>query len=316
MEWKHIPSTQPMEDISGAEQNVVHVLAYNVDVSGAHPFMQVLLELAPSPKAEGSGSDLQLEMEMEMEMEMELELETKAETETELKLELDLIHVPLQVGCSLDTVWTDCTDVVRAFLPGATTQFHGVWWCASHDLLVAMVEVGGDFSSIAVDNARARVQLVLPSELVDTRSTCGIPVCSSLCDVVSENPDLVRLYDATGACIGSPCAVYTSAATEAKSKFQLLFGPSPSKALPLCQEHFFFHRQLTGCESSTYVNRYALFQGAMSVVLSSDGKDIEEAALEGVESVVIYYRDEACARPDMLVRQFAQFTPLSRHVNA
>jgi hypothetical protein len=270
MEWQHLPSRNVMQDVFDSASTPIYVFAYNVCAASKFPFLQVLLEKTT---------------------------------------ELDLPPVAVE---TFDAAEAHCCKYVRAQLPDATrVEWQGIWQCETHDALLGLVAVDGDFSCVATDGKRAKVHFALATELINTEMVGRAPIAPGLCDMVRYNPDLVHLYDpATEQPYSAPDAVFTTTAKKEQSRFQLVFGPSPTREYPLCRDHFYFYRTVERCNpADPYLNRYALFADSLQVAVDSP----EEEAFEGKDCLAVYFSDPACTLPDIAVKQFDDFLPLTRY---
>lgn len=166
---------------------------------------------------------------------------------------------------------------------------------------------------------------VLPTEIINTQSVCGIPVDKSLVSFFTQNPQVSILTNLTTKMYYNlPDAVYTYGSRKAV-EFSAIFGNNKTKVYDSCSEYYYFYRSFSDVDvlnkdvsSENGVNRFALFmEGELYMenehIFSLTDEQIEHLYPDPEQSIVICYSNSS-KNPNLLVRKDTIFVSLSFHM--
>lgn len=162
---------------------------------------------------------------------------------------------------------------------------------------------------------------ILPSEIVNNRSSCNIPIDENIVNLFTSMPQLGLLTNTeTMIPYMLPDAVYTGSEYK-RAQFQSIFGVSKRREWDHCESYYYFYNDINDIMSSVEwqsmdaINRYALF---------TEGK-VYYNDLPITEAIIHHNYPEPCIiigsnqqtetrKPNVLVKEFSSFFPLSYHL--
>ena len=184
---------------------------------------------------------------------------------------------------------------------------------------ISEIEICGIFLS-----RNSSCWFVLPTEIINTQSVCGIPVDKSLVSFFTQNPQVSILTNlATNTYYNLPDVVYTFGFRK-EVEFSAIFGNSKSKAYDSCGEYYYFYRSFSDVEVlkkdvslENGVNRFALFIEGELYIENEDSFSLTDEQIEHLypdqeQSILICYSN-SCKDPNLLVRKDTIFASLSFH---
>lgn len=184
---------------------------------------------------------------------------------------------------------------------------------------------------------------VLPSEIINTKKVCNIDIDSEVIQLFTEIPQISLLKNTkTNENYILPDAVYTGSEIK-NAEFQSIFGNIKRKICNNCGEYYFFYRSFRDAvkdggwleegksnkigdrlivenNSNKYIsgciNRYALFvEGKMYLEINRE-LELTDDVIESLypePCIIICYSGDHETKPDMLVKNYESFIPLSYH---
>ena len=162
---------------------------------------------------------------------------------------------------------------------------------------------------------------ILPSEIVNNRSSCNVPIDETIVNLFTSMPQLGLLTNIeTMLPYMLPDAVYTGSEYK-RAQFQSIFGVSKRREWDHCESYYYFYNDINDIMSSVEwqsmdaINRYALF---------TEGK-VYYNDLPITEDIIKHNYPEPCIiigsnqqtetrKPNVLVKEFCSFFPLSYHI--
>lgn len=184
---------------------------------------------------------------------------------------------------------------------------------------------------------------VLPSEIINTKKVCNIDVDKEVTDFFTDVPYLGLLFNnKTNEPYILPDAVYTGSEIKL-AEFKSVFGNTKEKKYNSCSEYYFFYKSFSDAvkdggwlkdgfsnkigdrvivdkNSNKYVtgciNRYALFvEGKIYLETGREFKITDDIIehLHPEPCIIICYTGNHDISPDLLVKKYESFVPLSYH---
>jgi hypothetical protein len=199
-------------------------------------------------------------------------------------------------------------------------MYKGIFYDTSN-IAYALVNITGvDISALELGR-NTTSWFILPSEIINNRSSCNIPVDESIVNLFTSIPQLGLLTNIeTMLPFMLPDAVYTGSEYK-RAQFQSIFGVSKRREWDHCESYYYFYNDINDtissseCASMDAINRYALF---------TEGKEYYNE-LPLTEDIIKHNYPEPCiiigskqqtgiVKPNVLVKEFCSFFPLSYHV--
>jgi len=274
----------------------LHVLCYHVTTEAKYPFIQFLADKIPFcnniiqeqfvlPYIISSGDSSQ-------------PVDTLVLERVKLGLE--------QMNCETNKVTNE--------------MFKGIFYDTSN-IAYALVNITGvDISAIELGRNTSS-WFVLPSEIINNRASCNVPIDESIVNLFTSMPQLGLLTNTeTMLPYMLPDAVYTGSEYK-RAQFQSIFGVSKRREWDQCEPYYYFYNDINDIISSSEwqsmdaINRYALF---------TEGK-VYYNDLPITEDIIKHNYPEPCIiigsnqqtetrKPNVLVKEFCSFFPLAYHL--
>lgn len=190
---------------------------------------------------------------------------------------------------------------------------------------------------------QSSIWFALPSEIINTKSICNIPIDEEVTQLFQDFPEIGLLYNHnSNKNYILPDAVYTGSEMK-KAEFCSIFGNWKSKVYECCKEYYYFYRsfslavkdggwlkegesdsigdrKLTEYNKLKYlngaINRYALFVEGKIHIESGNEFSLTDDMIETLypePCIIISYSGDYNINPDMLVKNYENFVCLSYH---
>lgn len=294
---------------------VLNILCYSIENDAKYPFLQFMMEKIPYCNITEEQFVLPCVF-----------MRNNSRTIEDLVLEKIKINLKL-IGCDSNLVIED--------------MFKGVLIADDCGTPYVLVNITGiDVCGLNLSR-QTTTWFVLPSEIINSKKICNINIDSDVVNFFTEYPQVSILQNKeTKASYILPDAVYTGGEMK-QVEFHSIFGNRKKKVYN-CGEYYYFYRvfgeavrdggwlregssnkigdRVVAKENGKYfnggINRYALFvEGKIYLesnrVFSLTDWDID--AFYGEPCVIICYSGEYDINPDMLVKNYDSFVPLSYH---
>jgi hypothetical protein len=199
-------------------------------------------------------------------------------------------------------------------------MYKGIFYDTSN-IAYAIVNITGlDISALELGR-NTTSWFILPSEIINNRSSCNIPIDENIVNLFITMPSLSLLTNIeTMLPYILPDAVYTGSEYK-RAQFQSIFGVSKRREWEQCEPYHYFYNDINDVmsdsewQSMDAITRYALF---------TEGK-VYYNDLSLTEDIIKHNYPEPCIiigsnksvkinRPNVLVKDFCSFFPLSYHL--
>lgn len=222
-------------------------------------------------------------------------------------------------------------DVIGCDYEGVTDHMYkGVICSADKSAVFALVDITG-INVAKIHLARhTTCWFALPSEIINTKSICNIPIDPNITQLFTEKPMYGCLLNpTTKQPYMLPDAVYTGGNFK-EAELRAIFGHRMEKRYSACGSYYFFHRTFEDAvnygrdpknknknyDNDTAVNRYALFVEGKMYLEPKDELGLDDDAIASVYAepcVLICYTGIKSSLPDMLVKEQESFVGLTYH---
>jgi hypothetical protein len=307
-----------MNDIIGS---TIHILCYHITKSAKYPFIQIMMDKQQVTSIERFVLPF---------------VSVSANTNTNLaRLVLDRVTSGLhELGCDPSVL-----NEKEAFV--GLLELNTI----SNNKYVLVDISAVDIYRIGISRLNS-TWFALPTEIMNMRTICNIPIDESITNLFLTMPELGMLHNPStnNSMYPLPDAVYTGSYLK-QVEFSSVFGMPKRQIYNSCGEYFYFHRifedavreggwsitehirktEIIDNEYGRYIrggiNRYALFPGNYYMYTeSSNSFSLSDDDIRDImaikDTIVIQYINEDLDTilPDILVNEYEHFTPISYHM--
>jgi hypothetical protein len=164
---------------------------------------------------------------------------------------------------------------------------------------------------------------VLPSEIINNKHVCDIIIEEKVIDLFTTVPQLSLLTNTeTNKPFVLPDVVYTGGCDYKTAQFRSIFGVSKKKEYEQLRAYYYFNRDMKDVkqeqtDEKSAINRYALFMEGKIHIETNKSLSLIDTVIDNLypePCIIIGYSGDHLQVPDVLVREFENFYPLSYHV--
>lgn len=296
MTYTYVLDTLGNKDIAynQLETDLLYVLCYHINTDCKYPFLQFMLEKIPFCR------NL---MEEKLVL-PNVSINNKNEIIQEVILE--------KVKNSLHSIGLETLSINETMYKGILFIEHTPY------ALVNVSEL--DISGIHLSR-NSNYWFVLPTEIINTREVCGIPVDKFIVQLFIHYPQLAILTNLkTKMPYNLPDAVFTTGSHK-DVEFNSIFGNIKTQVYDSCGSYYYFYNNYFNAVNQPFVslergiNRYALFiEGELynetEKEFSLTDTEIEHLYPDLEQCIIICYKS-GLGKPNLLVRSDNTFVSLS-----
>jgi hypothetical protein len=316
-----------IEDIDTTNDTTLNILCYHITTDSKYPFLQFLIEKIPFC------NDLVKEQFIFPYVNLDNLLSS---------IELLVIH---KIQSMLYNIGCNCNRIIEQMYKGIVYD--------KLDRPYAVVNITGiDISGLQLYRTTS-TWFILPSEIINCGEICNISVSDEIMDLFIQLPELGILTNKkTGEKYILPDVVYTGG-DHKNVVFNSIFGNNKSKAYSNSGDYYYFYRGFNDVikeggwiknggnkvinanvnikspsnrvmvenEYGRYIkggiNRYALFSEGKICMESNNEFSLSDKEIEALYPepvIIICYLNSHDINPDILVKEYDNFTSLSWHI--
>lgn len=298
---------------------MLHILCYNVEEQLTYPFLQFMMEKVPY-----------------------------CNNIVKEQITLPYIFISDKITENIETIFerikTGLYTLNCDYIKLTEDMYKGIVFINNNNVIssYALINISGIEITGINFTRQTSTWFVLPSEIINTKTVCNIPIDKDIVQLFTDIPYIGQLVNtATKEFYIIPDAVYTGNDIK-QSKFYSVFGNNKTKVYASCSEYYYFQRTFslavkdggwfkelnnktqsgellrennTKCIDGA-INRYALFvEGKLYMETGKDfslSDDIIETYYPE-PCIIICYSGEHNMKPDLLVKNTESFVCLSYH---
>jgi hypothetical protein len=292
----------PNIESSDLDSDLLYILCYHINNQCKYPFLQFMLEKTPFC------NNLMEEQFVLPNVYVEHKLNIK-----EIVLE--------KVKNSLHSIGLNSSNLNK-------NMYKGILFSEQFNSTYAVVNISDlDICSLSLSKS-SNHWFILPTEIINSKTSCGITVDNFIVQLFTHNPQLAVLTNQiTNKPYILPDAVYTEG-TLKNVEFNSVFGNTKTKVYKSCGSYYYFYKSFLDAVKQKHVGitRYALFVEGELYYESEKEFSLTDTQIEHLypdleQTIVICYSNSKSnsnydleEKPDLLVRKDNIFVPLSFHL--